>query len=261
MKAPYDFEWNKLITYPGIMPNMYEISNYGKVYNIVNDFEVSQHKARGYYRVALMTQDQGQNCYLVHRLVAWEWVPYRCDLSLQINHKDGIKTNNYYENLEWVTSKENIQHAWNNGLATKTTILIGEEASGSKLTSDEVHFICQERSRGVRGIDIAEQFKGRISSREVHSILRGECWNHIVKQYLPFPPIDYRGTNATNVVLTNDEVHFICQEWLKGTSTKELEKILNYKVSEAAIRAIVKGRRWTNISSQYGIQTQQRVYK
>lgn len=51
----------------------------------------------------------------VHRLIGLAFVGgYKP--GLDINHKDGIKTNNKYTNLEWVTRKENIIHSYKHGL-------------------------------------------------------------------------------------------------------------------------------------------------
>lgn len=89
-----------------------------------------QPNGKGYLRVHIAGK-----MYFVHRLVAEKYVP-NPDGKPQVNHKDGDKTNNRADNLEWVTNKENRSHALKNGLHTK-----GDDCSWAKLTREQVEFI------------------------------------------------------------------------------------------------------------------------
>ena len=85
-----------------------EVSGHGDVR--FNGKLLKQYYCNGYMQVKV----SGKQIY-VHRLVAQAFIP-NPDNKPQVNHKDGNKANNNVNNLEWVTNKENISHAYENSL-------------------------------------------------------------------------------------------------------------------------------------------------
>lgn len=67
----------------------------------------------GYFRLNC-TINKKTVTLLVHRLVAECYIGPRRDRT--VNHKNGIKTDNRVENLEYVSAGENTTHAFRNGL-------------------------------------------------------------------------------------------------------------------------------------------------
>lgn len=65
---------------------------------------------RGYVYVRTANRN-----YQLHRLVAEAFIINPLN-KYYVNHIDGNKTNNRWDNLEWVTGKENAQHAIRTGL-------------------------------------------------------------------------------------------------------------------------------------------------
>ncbi len=94
---------------------VYYISAYGSVYNSsTKRYLKNRFKNSGYLAVVLY-HNSSKKEVSVHRLVAGMFLP-NPESKPQINHKDGDKTNNQVSNLEWCTSKENVNHALSNGL-------------------------------------------------------------------------------------------------------------------------------------------------
>lgn len=84
-----------------------------KGYSILKKFHLDQH---GYKVVNLgVGKRENRTKERVHRLVALTFVPEITGKPF-VNHKDGNKLNNEPDNLEWVTCKENVQHAYRHGL-------------------------------------------------------------------------------------------------------------------------------------------------
>lgn len=73
--------------------------------------KLSQNKTKSGYLYIGICKNKKQIKKRVHRLVAEAFIP-NPDNKPEINHKNGVKTDNRVENLEWVNRSENIKHAY-----------------------------------------------------------------------------------------------------------------------------------------------------
>lgn len=88
---------------------------YGKPHRPLKFIKRDQPTKGGYYFAKLF----GRISKTAHRLIAIQYIPNPYNKS-QVNHINGIKTDNRIKNLEWVTAKENTLHAIKAGLMKRS---------------------------------------------------------------------------------------------------------------------------------------------
>ncbi len=105
----------------------------------------------------------------VHLLVAEAFLPDRPTPHHEINHKDGDKTNNRADNLEWVTHSENVKHILR---------LRGKSCGdGPPLRDDDIRSIRALRYQGYTRSEVAKLFG--MSPSNVTMIARRKTWAHV----------------------------------------------------------------------------------
>ena len=124
----------------------------------------------GYHRIALHKEGK-RSMKFVHRLVAIGFIENPDNLP-QVNHKDGVKSNNCVDNLEWVTEKENAIHSYDI-LGNKAA---NRESNGSaKLTEEAVQDI---RSNYIKYKTPSKLFADKygVSGSTICYVARGDTW-------------------------------------------------------------------------------------
>lgn len=108
--------WKDISGYEGL----YVISNHGQIKRVSFGANGASKPGRilkprpmknGYLRICLGKKAVIDE-FLIHRLVAIAFISEPPFDGAQVNHKNGVKTDNRVENLEWVTHSENVQHSY-----------------------------------------------------------------------------------------------------------------------------------------------------
>ncbi|WP_313266499.1 HNH endonuclease [Sphingobacterium sp.] len=133
-----------------ILKKMHEIKGYS-LYKVNKRGEIFRCKAKSFaklstymvagYHAVTLSQNGKRKIKHLHRILAETFIPNPKNKPC-VNHIDGNKLNNNLSNLEWVTHKENIQHAWRTGLFSAKS-----EGGRSFLKDEQVKFIRENRNK------------------------------------------------------------------------------------------------------------------
>ena len=157
--------------------DFYLISNYGFVTSLNSqdgkERILKHHLDKyGYPRTILCVNDIRKG-FTVHRLVAKAFIPNPLDLP-QVNHINGIKTDNRVKNLEWCDNAYNREHAISTGLWNS----VGELNKSSTLKEVDVLEIRRlKEETKISSYVLAERYNVNYSC--IHKILKRETWKHI----------------------------------------------------------------------------------
>lgn len=173
--------WRDIIGYEGL----YQVSSDGRIKRLefkkrnllTGGFSTIRERIlkpvkhyNGYLFVSLCNGEQKE--FSIHTLVARAFIP-NPENKPEVNHKNGVKSDNHISNLEWCTTSENILHAYENGLRPS-----GEKHHKSKLTLSQVNEIRELRKSGMTYKQLSKIYKIRDCS--VRDIIIGKTWKYAV---------------------------------------------------------------------------------
>lgn len=174
--------WKDIKNYEG----RYQISNLGRVkslgglrksgrgfYNFKDRILKIRIQPNGYVYYDLHINKTVKRFYC-HRLVAQSFIK-NSQYKKCVNHIDGIKGNNYFKNLEWVTYSENHLHAYKYGLK-KQSIGFGENHIRTKLSKKDTNDIKELYSdTNLSQTAISKIYNVSVST--ISLIIKGNHWS------------------------------------------------------------------------------------
>lgn len=189
----------------------YYVDEQGNVYSKCsgNLRKLKPYFNKGYAYVSLC-YDGKVHKHSVHRLVALCFLE-QVQGKPNINHKNADRSDNRVSNLEWVTQKENVDHALAAGLWWFT----GEDAPWSTNTEIEIRRACKLLEKGQMAYRQIEKETG-VDIVTLSNLTRGKCWRDVAKDYDLKPKYNTR--------LSEKEVIEICHLLNANVPYEEISK-------------------------------------
>lgn len=200
-----DEKWIRISDALPDIASYYFISSHGRVYSEYSKrILATSITETGYVTVNLSMKDHRRVTKRLNRLVMIVFCYFVGCEEYEVNHIDGNKLNNYLYNLEWVTSKENNDHAILTGLKWNT--FIGEINPHAKITEADVYRIYELLiSNQYTDIQIAEMLS--VTPTIVRLIANGETWRHLFT--------DEQRTQMASTryghIIDDQQMHSICR--------------------------------------------------
>lgn len=167
--------WKDVIGYEGL----YQVSNIGNVKSLdrvvrygrtLKGKEKTKFEEKDGYLVVALCKNGKAKHIKVHRLVATAFIENPFNLP-EVNHKDENKKNNHFDNLEWCTTKHNINYGTRN--AKVSLALSGEKSRTHKLSKIQVQEIRELKDNFTRK-ELAQKYG--VSVSQIGRILTNKEW-------------------------------------------------------------------------------------
>lgn len=159
-------EWQPVKGYE----NWYQVSRDGQIRR-TDGSPVTQFLSDQGYSLARVSKPRA--VLRVHRIVAEAFIENPLCLPI-INHIDCNRSNNSFENLEWCTQKQNLDHSRNLGRMCQN-FWLGKRSPNSSLTDEAVEEIRKRYSEGgISYESLAKSFG--TNKRTVGRIIKGETY-------------------------------------------------------------------------------------
>ena len=163
----------------------YYVSSLGRLYSVKLDKIIEGSLTNKGYIMDKFTERDENNKKIItnsqrHRTVLYSFEIYQPEGCDQVDHINGVKTDNSLDNLEWVNCKTNIQRSWENGLHDND-IRYGENSHMSKYINEEIENVCKLKIEGYNNKEISNMTGVNIDT--VWKVVNGKAWKHIYEKY------------------------------------------------------------------------------